>query len=237
MEIPEITISGEKIFTLFGIDVTNTFVISLLIAALLSVIFISGFKKAKIVPGKLQNFLEFVLDSLYKFCDSITNDRQITKEIFPIATTLFLIIISANILELVPGLGIFKILRSPSSDLNFTLALSLFSIIFINVSAVIKLGAFRYIKKYVNLKSPIDFALGLLEGIGEFTRILSLTFRLFGNLFAGETLLIITSFLFSYLLPLPFLALEVLVGFIQALIFFSLVIIFYSTAVKLEHGE
>ncbi|MFH0791936.1 MAG: F0F1 ATP synthase subunit A [bacterium] len=235
MEIPEITISGEKIFTAFGINFTNTFIISIFIGILLSVVFISVFRKAKVIPGRLQNFLEFILESLYKFCDSITNDQNITRKVFPVATTLFLLILSANILELVPGLGIFKILRSPSSDLNFTLALALFSIVFINISAAIKLGFFRYIKKYVNFKSPIDFALGILEGIGEFTRILSLAFRLFGNLFAGETLLIITSFLFSYLLPLPFLALEILVGFIQALIFFSLVVIFYSTAVKLEH--
>jgi F-type H+-transporting ATPase subunit a len=77
---------------------------------------------------------------------------------------------------------------------------------------------------------------GLLEFMGEFTRILSLAFRLFGNLFAGEVLLIVISFLFSYFLPLPFLALEILVGVIQALIFPTLVVVFYTIATQHSHG-
>jgi F-type H+-transporting ATPase subunit a len=85
------------------------------------------------------------------------------------------------------------------------------------------------LKKFFNFKNPILFFVGILEGISEITRIFSLAVRLFGNLFAGEILLIIISYLFSFLLPLPFLGLEIFVSFIQALIFSSLVIIFYAT--------
>ncbi len=235
MNIPEITISGEKLFELFGINVTSTFLAAPIIAAGIFFLFAVGFSKAKIIPSKIQNFLEMILEFLYDFSRSITGDEKIAKEIFPIAATFFVFILTSNLMELIPGLGIFHFLRSPSSDLNFTFALSLFAITFINVSAIRKLGPISYLKKYINFKSPIGFFLGILEAIGEITRILSLAFRLFGNLFAGEVLLIIASFLFAYLLPLPFLLLEILVGFIQAAIFFSLVVIFYSTAVKHEH--
>jgi F-type H+-transporting ATPase subunit a len=235
MNIPEITISGEELFEIAGLKITNTFLIAPVIAAGLFFVFAIAFSKAKIVPTKIQNFFEFILEALYNFTQSITQDEKIAKEIFPIATTFFVLILASNMIELAPGLGLFHFLRSPSSDLNFTLALALFSVFFINISAIKKLGPLTYLKKYLNFKSPIDFFLGLLEGIGEITKILSLSFRLFGNLFAGETLLIITSFLFAYLLPLPFLGLEILVGFIQAMIFFSLTVIFYSTAVKHEH--
>lgn len=102
--------------------------------------------------------------------------------------------------------------------------------------AIKKLGIFSYIKKFLNFSNPINFFVGILEGISEATKILSLSFRLFGNLFAGETLLIVSSFLFAYLMPLPFLGLEILVGFIQAIIFSSLVVIFYVSATETVYG-
>jgi len=126
-----------------------------------------------------------------------------------------------------PGLGVFHFLRSPSSDLNFTLALAIFSMVSVHILSAKDLGFRNYFKKYINLKNPILFFVGTLEGLGELTRTFSLAIRLFGNLLAGEVLLMIVSFMLAYLLPLPFLGLEIFVGFIQALIFSSLIIIFY----------
>lgn len=236
MHIPEIAISGEKIFQIMGVDITNTFLLAPILT--LGVLFFSllAFRKTKIVPGRIQNFFELILEQLFSFMDSITASREKTKEIFPIATTLFILILCSNLLELVPGVGVFHFLRSPSSDLNFTLALSLFAMFYVHISAIKKLGAFSYIKKYVNLKNPIYFFVGALEGMGELTRILSLAMRLFGNLFAGEILLIVISALFAFILPLPFLGLEILVGLIQAFIFSSLVVIFYATTTELHHA-
>jgi len=99
--------------------------------------------------------------------------------------------------------------------------------ILVHIFALKKLGFFNYFKKYLNLRNPILFFVGILEGLAEFVRTLSLAIRLFGNLLAGEILLIITAFLFAFLFPLPFLFLEIFVGFIQALIFSSLIMIFY----------
>jgi F-type H+-transporting ATPase subunit a len=94
----------------------------------------------------------------------------------------------------------------------FTFAIAIFSMIYIHVRSLGELGFFTYIKKYINLKNPIFFFIGLLEGLGEFTRTFSLGLRLFGNLFAGEMLLMVVSSLIAFLVPLPFLALEVLCG-------------------------
>jgi len=235
MNLPEISIAGEKISEVFGIPITNTFILSLVISAVVFIFAFLSLRGQKMLPQKLQNFWEFLLESLYNFFDSITGDAKKTKEIFPLAGTLFLLIIFCNLIELIPGVGIFHFLRSPSSDLNFTFGLAILSVVFVNFLIVKNLGLSSYLKKFFS-KNPILLFAGTLEGVGEFTRIISLAFRLFGNLFAGEILLMVTSFLFAYLLPLPFLALEILVGFIQALIFPTLIVIFYTIGTQKSHG-
>lgn len=234
MHLPEITISGEEIFEVAGFPVTNTFLFGLIVSLVISFLFVISFRKAKIIPGKIQNFCELIFESLFNFFSSITENKEITKEIFPLSATLFILILFCNLLEMLPGVGVFRFLRSPSSDLNFTIPLAFISVLYLNFLAFKKLGI-SYSKKFLNFKNPILFFIGILEGVSEISRILSLAIRLFGNLFAGEVLLIVISCLFSYVLPLPFLALELLVAFIQALIFSSLITIFYATAVQHVH--
>lgn len=234
----EISVATSQLFSILGLPFTNTVFWTLALTAGLAVFAIAVFAKAKLVPGGVQNFLEFVLESFLNFADSITQSRQKTLEIFPLAATFFLLVWCSNLMELIPGVGVFPILRSPSSDLNFTLALALIAIIYINWAAIRKLGLFPYLGKFFNFSSPIKFFVGILEFISEFSKVISLSMRLFGNLFAGEVLLIITSSLFAFLLPLPFLALEVLVGLIQALVFATLTVVFYTIAtLEHEHGQ
>ncbi|MFH1657414.1 MAG: F0F1 ATP synthase subunit A [bacterium] len=234
MEIEEISFSAPKLFEIAGFPITNTFLMTLLVGGFVLVLFSYGLRKKSMLPGSLQNFLELILENILNFIDNITGDRKNTEEIFPLAATLFIVILFSNLLELVPGLGVFHFLRSPSSDLNFTLGLSLSSMTAVHFFAVRKLGIVSYLKKYVS-KNPIMSFVGALEAIGEVTKAFSLAVRLFGNLFAGEVLLLVTSFLFSYFLPIPFLFLEVMVGFIQAMIFSSLIVIFYVTAIQASH--
>ncbi len=234
MEIPEISIPAEKIFELLGVPVTNTFFWALIIGVSIFSLFFLGLRKKKIIPGSFQNFAELILETLLNYIDSITRDRKKTIEIFPLASLLFIFIFSANLLEIVPGIGIFHFLRSPSSDLNFTLALASVSMAIVHIYAVKHLGILNHLKKFLNFKNPILFFVGILEGLSEITRVFSLAIRLFGNLLAGEVLLLITSFLFAYILPLPFLLLEMFVGFVQALIFSSLIIIFYVVSAQAQ---
>jgi F-type H+-transporting ATPase subunit a len=234
MNLPEIKIAGEEIFEVLGLGVTNTFLLGLIIAAGLFLFSFLSTRAQNMVPKKLQNFWEMILESLYNFFGSIAGDKERTKEIFPLAGTIFLFVLFSNLLELLPGVGVFHFLRAPSSDLNFTFALSLFSMGYINFLAFKKLGFSSFMKRFFS-KNPLMMFVGALEGMGEFTRALSLAFRLFGNLFAGEILLMVISYLFAYVLPLPFLGLEILVAFIQAFIFSSLIVIFYVSAT--QHGD
>lgn len=217
-----------------GFPVTNTLFLALIISFCIVLFFSLVFRKAGIIPNKVQNFFEWVLESLFNFMDSVTGSREITKDVFPISTTLFVLILLSNLIELIPGVGVFSFLRSPSSDLNFTVSLATVSILYINILAAKKVGLFNFLKKFIN-KNPILVFVGLLEGVSEISRIFSLAIRLFGNLFAGEILLMVTSFLFSFILPVPFLLLEIMVGFIQAFIFSSLIVIFYTTAIQTAH--
>lgn len=227
METPTISIAPEKLFDFLDFPITNSFLLALIVSIVLIGVFFFAFKKKKIIPNSFQNFFEWILESLLGYVDSITNDRKKTLKIFPLAAIIFILVLVVNLLEILPGLGIFHFLRSPSADLNFTLALAIFSMISVHILSIKDLGFQTYIKKYINFKNPILLFVGLLEGLGELTRTFSLAIRLFGNLLAGEVLLMIVSFMLAYLFPLPFLGLEIFVGFIQALIFSSLIIIFY----------
>ncbi|HPX52081.1 MAG TPA: F0F1 ATP synthase subunit A [Candidatus Pacearchaeota archaeon] len=228
MDIHTPPLFGEKLFSFLGIDFTNTFILAILCALLLIVFFLIGFKKKEMIPGKTQNFFEFILESLFDLFDSMSGDRKKTEEIFPLVATLFIFILMSNLLEILPGVGVFPFLRSPSSDLHFTLAIAIFSMGFIHFLTIKKLGGIKYLKKFIVLNNPILFFVGMLEAMGEFTKTLSLGIRLFGNLFAGEILLIVISSMISFIVPLPFLGLEIFVGFIQALIFSSLITVFYG---------
>lgn len=230
----EITLSGEKLFEIMGFPITNTFILALLISFGIFFIFYLFFRKTSLIPNKIQNLFEWILEGLFNFMDSVTGSRELTKDVFPVSATLFILILFSNLIELIPGVGVFSFLRSPSSDLNFTVALAGASVVYINVLAAKRTGIFNYFKKFVN-KNPVLIFVGLLEGVSEISRIFSLAIRLFGNLFAGEILLVVISFLFAYVLPLPFLFLEIMVGFIQAFIFSSLIVIFYTTAVQTAH--
>lgn len=124
------------------------------------------------------------------------------------------------------------ILRPGSADLNTTLALGLVSVIATQFIGFRYLH-FGYFKKFINFSSPIMFVVGILELISEFAKIVSFAFRLFGNIFAGEVLLVVVAFIggnFLFFAPLPFYGLEVFVGFIQALVFSMLSLVFFNMA-------
>lgn len=124
--------------------------------------------------------------------------------------------------------------RAPSADLNTTLALAVFSIISIQITGFKHLGL-GYLKKFFNFSNPICFFVGILELIGEFAKIISFAFRLFGNIFAGEVLLIVTAALIPVIAPFPFYGLELFVGLIQALVFAMLTLVFLNLATISHH--
>ena len=133
------------------------------------------------------------------------------------------------------------LLRAPSADLNMTFALAIATMVMVQVWGVRFLGG-SYFRKFFNASGPngfmkgINVFVGILELISEFARILSFGFRLFGNIFAGEIVLATMAFLIAYLIPVPFYMLEVFVGFVQALVFMMLALVFFQMA-SISHGS
>ena len=208
-------------------------------------------RKTDLYPKGFQNFAEIIIEGLFNLFDSVTNNRRLTKKFFPICATIFLFVIIANWTEVLPGLGSIGIweevehhgevktilvpfLRSPSADMNFTLAIAIVSVVATQVFGVILVGFFKYFKKFINFKGPIQFFVGILEIIGETAKLLSFSLRLFGNIFAGEVLLLVMAFLIPFIAPLPFYILEIFIGMIQALIFSMLTLVFLTTAAQAE---
>lgn len=126
-------------------------------------------------------------------------------------------------------------LRAGTADLNTTLALSLFTMGMVQFIGIKYLGL-AYFKKFFNLKDPISFFVSLLETVSEIAKVVSFSFRLFGNIFAGEVLLIVIGALVPIIVPMPFYGLEIFVGFIQALVFSLLSVVFFNVA-TVSHDE
>lgn len=120
-------------------------------------------------------------------------------------------------------------------DLNVTLALAIVSFVVVEVTGVLFLGFWRYAGKFFSFRSPIAFLVGIIELLSELARLVSFSFRLFGNMFAGKTLILVAMFFVPYLLPVPLMAYEVLVGLIQASLFALLTLFFIKLAVSEAH--
>ena len=125
--------------------------------------------------------------------------------------------------------------RAPTSDLNTTIALALISVAITQIVGFRMLG-WGYLKKFFNVSNPINFFVGILETISEFAKIISFSFRLFGNIFAGEVLLAVIGMLVPYFLPIPFYGLELFVALIQAFVFAMLTLVFIKLAMT-SHAE
>lgn len=249
-----ISLAAEPIFHIGNFPVTNTLMVGWVITLAL-VIFAAVFRfKIKAIPGRLQNAVEQIIELLMGMVDSVTNDREKTKKFFPIVATIFIAVIASNWVELVPGLGsigiwehvegklvLIPFIRSSSADLNFTAAIAIVAFFATQIFGVASLGIWRYGGKFfvAPWKKPyfIGTFVGLLEFISEFSKVVSFTFRLFGNIFAGEILLLVIGTLVPYIVPLPFLLLEIFVGFVQALVFSMLTLVFLTGATTAHEGH
>jgi F-type H+-transporting ATPase subunit a len=206
-------------------------------------------------PKGLVNFFESILEILLTQIDNVTKDRKKTLKFLPIVGGIFFFVLVSNWMSQLPGTGTFglwrageliPILRPASSDLNLTLGIAVFVVILSHILGIAAIGFFKYANKFIKLGdlyhafkslSPlkifvgiIEFFVGLLEVISEVAKMLSLSLRLFGNIFAGEVLLTVIGSLIAFFVPLPFLALELLVGVVQAMVFSLLTLVYLTIA-------
>ncbi len=274
----------------FPSGITNTLLTSWIAIFLLALIAFFATRNMRLVPSGLQNAFEMILETLLDLAESVAGKRA--RKFFPIAATIFLFVVTSNLLGLIPGFGpigtltkehdrrvakgivyvdapqifaaehpdkdtpketpitLAPLFRSPSTDINFPLALALISVTMTQVFGMQALGVVGYWSKFFNFGRLFRFFGGLLRGkakggdlaygfldvfvglvelISEMGKLLSFTFRLFGNIFAGEVILLVMSFLFLAL-PLLFYGLEVFVGVIQGFVFCVLTLAFMSIA-------
>lgn len=305
--LPPVAVRAEPLpgLVIGNVAITNAIVTALLADVILVVLAILGTRHIQLIPSGLQNFLEWVVETLYDLTESVAGTKW-TPRFFAIVATIFFYVLVSNWFGLIPGLAavglceehhteqatehvavpglaaplldhpeedprpllgcqvgevIVPLFRSPSTDLNNNFALALISVFMTQVFGVIALGP-GYFSRYFNVKGmirafgpdehgqrrgcggmlyvfvlgAINFFVGILETISEFAKIISFSFRLFGNIFAGEVMLLVLASLAPLMLTLPFLGLEVFIGLIQAFIFYILTLAFFTVA-TVSHGE
>ncbi len=235
----------EKIFHIGNFAITNTLLMAwITMVILITVAFLIYKSKIRLAPTGLQNAAEILIEGALNVVFSVTGDKKQAEKFLPFIITIFIFILLSNWLGVLPGMGsvgfyeiengektFIPFFRSAYSDLNMTLALALISVLAIQAIGIAAIGFRKYRKKFINFENPISFFVGILELISEFSKIISFSFRLFGNIFAGKILLVVIIFLIPFIAPLPFLFLELFVGFVQALVFSMLTLVFLKMAI------
>jgi F-type H+-transporting ATPase subunit a len=242
-----VSIGAQTLFTFAGFQVTNAMLTGIVGTAI--TVIILAYVALSIRRGRYNRFVglvQWVFEGLLRQINDVIPDKKLARKMTPLAITIFFVVMINYWFSVLPGLDSIKIngvplLRSTAADLNFTLALAIITIVTVQVYAIKYLGVLGNLGRYIRnpIKNPIGAFEGALEIIGEFSRGVALALRLFGNAFAGEILLVVILLLTSYVgtVILPFfMAFEVFIGFIQAYVFFVLVLIFTSLAVSYE-GE
>ena len=211
-----IVLQPEIIGYFKDLPITNSLFTSwLVMAALIVVALLVAFKVSLVPTSKIYNLFELAVEFGYETVENLAHGKA--KVFFPVVMTFFLYILFGNLLGLLPGFatitfGEEPLLRSINSDLNMTLGLALISAFLTHAFAIYYLGILGYLQKWFSL-NPIFLFVGLLELVGEVTKVVSLSLRLFGNIFA-------------FVAPLPFYFLEIIVGFVQATVFMMLTLVF-----------
>lgn len=242
-----ISLGAETLFTVAGFHVTNAALLGFV--GLVIFLGIFGYTASMIKRGKYNRFVglvQWAFDGMLGSIDSVIPDKVVARKIAPLSLTIFFFVLISYWLSVIPGLGAITfhdapIFRSLAADLNFTLAIMLITMVTVQVYAIKRHGVFGNVGRYLRnpFKDPLGAFEGFLELIGEVSRGLSLSLRLFGNCFAGEVLLIIIAVLTSYfsVVALPFfMAFELFIGLVQAYVFFILSLIFTSLAIDIHGG-
>jgi F-type H+-transporting ATPase subunit a len=263
----DISLAPRALFYIAGFPVSNTFLWMVVLSVILMIVFVWVARSMKAVPGPMQNILEVLIEGSYNFANSITGSEEKTKKMFPLVFTLFIFIVTCNLVVFLPGQsaltlekagGTVPLFRAVMSDYGLIFLMTILGVVTTQIVAIMVHGPFGYIGKFINIKEfknfikylfkgkfkPgllaqgfLDFFLGVMDFIGEFAKIVSLSFRLFGNIFAGEVLTAVVLFLFPFILPLPFKFLGLLTAVVQAFVFSVLTLIYITLASEIEEDE
>lgn len=262
-----ISIAAEPIAQIGSLPITNSMINAWIAVAIFVVIGLYFRKvfKATGTPTNFQSAIEAMIEFILSYMDQVTNDREKSKKFLPLVGSLFLFILVANWMGIFPGVGsigiwqehhgetlLVPIFRPANGDLNMTAAMALLSVITSHVVGIVAVGFFAHWNRFIAFgtvvkgfrKGGINIMVGLVEAvvgviefIGEIAKVVSLSLRLFGNIFAGEVLITVMYSLVGYLVPIPFMGLELIVGVIQAMVFALLTLVYLTILSEAPHGD
>src|SRR3989344_6624607 len=234
----QVSLAPEVVAIVGNFKITNSFLATLRVDIILLTLVIYIRTNLSSIPSKIQLIAEGTIEYFHTLTEQIAG--KFANVIFPWFATFFIFIFFSNILGLLPGFGsvgffhnekgrevFVPILRAATSDFNTTFGLATVSLVATHILAIKYNGIAEYLKRFFSL-NPVYLFVGLLELVSEATKVISLSFRLFGNIYAGEVVIHTIHGLFGYIAPIPFLLLESIVAFVQALVFAMLTMVFMT---------
>ena len=255
-EIPSIAapiVGNIGPITIATSSITILFITVLVIALCMKV------ARSKMIPGKFQHLVEILYEMITSFITSIVGDKEKAITIIPYVGSLMVYLLIANLLPMMPGISGFSLMingehvplfRGATTDFNTTFGLALAIIVTIQFVGMKEQGIFGYLSHFIQIQQVvhgfkkgfgegmvaiIGFMVGLIEIISELAKTLSLSLRLFGNLFAHEVLTVILLGAFAFGVPAIWVGMGVLVGVVQSIVFVALVTVYYSLVLKKEN--
>lgn len=251
------SIEPETLFQIGGFPVVNTFFTLVLISLLLVGVAVWVKKKSSIRPGKFQAVLEMLHDKMYELISGITGPNKHAKRIFPIISALLVYIFISNSIGLIPGLNSIKfngvsIFRTPTTDFNTTFGLALAMVILVQLASIKNYGILGYFERFFQIRpvirafrrsigegatAIIEFFIGILDIVSEIAKIVSLSLRLFGNMYAGQILATLILGALAYVLPAIWLSMNMLTAVIHSIVFSLLVAAYYVMSVEIGEQE
>ncbi len=238
---------------------TSTLTVAFITIILIALCF--AVAKSRLIPSKFQHILEIFYESAAGFIASIVGDKERAKIVTPYVGALMVYLLIANLLPMVPGLNslyitidgaVVPLFRGATTDFNTTFGLALAVVVMMQVIGMREQGVFGYLSHFIQIKqvyhgfkkgvssgafSIVGFFVGLIEIISEIAKILSLSLRLFGNMFAHEVLTVILLGAFSVAVPAIWMGMGLLVGIVQSIVFVALVTVYYSLVLKKEGSD
>lgn len=247
----------DTLFDIAGFPISNAFLLTWVIIGIFLLVGYLLASRQSLVPRGLQNFLEIIVDLIRGLIQQITGSKSATATLLPIIGTLLVFIAVSNSIGIIPGLTSITydgmpLLRTPTNDFNMTLTMALAMSILVHAASVKKIGLFSHLGKFVQVGGVIqgfragvgsgfmalvNFLIGLMDIISELAKVVSMSVRLFGNIYAGEVMTVILYGLVAAAIPIPWHAMSLFSGIIQAMVFGMLTTVFYSLMVLDGQGE
>jgi F-type H+-transporting ATPase subunit a len=262
-----VSLAPHILFYIGSFPITNSFFWGIILNIIVITIIILLVRSLKKVPNRFQNILEVIIEGGFNFVVNVVGSEKKARKVFPLVFSMFFIAFIANLVTFIPGQaaisiktagGVVPLFRTIIADYSLVFVMTLISIITAQIVAIKVHGPFSYIGKFINLNGIknffvqafkgkvqfgllaqgfLDLFLSFMNTVGEIAKLISLSFRLFGNMFAGEVLGAVILFLAPFIVPLPFKFLGLLTAVVQPFVFAILTLIFINMASEIEEDE